>query len=126
MTLIDVDGYLEPQELALVGAAAAARAIRRLDIGGSIGIDLPTVESRQARLAAAKTIDDHSPAAIRTHGGERLWLSSDRAAAKAGFAVWNWQRDRAPFEARALLRRAASELPGPKTPRRPSCRHSHA
>src|SRR6185369_284560 len=34
MTLIDVDGYLDPDELAVHGATAAAKAIRRLDIGG--------------------------------------------------------------------------------------------
>jgi endogenous inhibitor of DNA gyrase (YacG/DUF329 family) len=43
MTLIDVDGTLPAPELAVAGARQAARAIRRLDIGGSIGIDLPTV-----------------------------------------------------------------------------------
>jgi hypothetical protein len=36
MTLIDVDGYLHPEELALLGASAAAASIRRLDIGGSM------------------------------------------------------------------------------------------
>src|SRR5207248_2287669 len=43
MTLIDVDGTLPPSELALAGVRAAAHAIRRHGIGGSIGIDLPTV-----------------------------------------------------------------------------------
>ena len=53
MTLFDVDGFLPPFELALAGAEAAAQAIRRLDIGGSIGIDLPTLPSREERLRAA-------------------------------------------------------------------------
>src|SRR5579884_2124162 len=52
MTLIDVDGYLSASELALAGASEAARAIRRLDIGGSIGVDLPTVASKATRQAA--------------------------------------------------------------------------
>lgn len=57
MTLFDVDGGLPPVALALAGAAAAARAIRRLDIGGSIGIDLPTVSAKAERQAAAAAID---------------------------------------------------------------------
>jgi len=57
MTLFDVDGFLPPFELALAGAEAAALAIRRLDIGGSIGIDLPTLASREERLRAAAALD---------------------------------------------------------------------
>ena len=36
MTLIDVDGYLPADELVVAGAAAAARALRRLDIGDDL------------------------------------------------------------------------------------------
>jgi hypothetical protein len=57
MTLFDVDGFLPPAELAVAGAEAAASAIRRLDIGGSIGIDLPTVPSRTDRLRAVAALD---------------------------------------------------------------------
>jgi hypothetical protein len=57
MTLFDVDGYLPPAELAVAGAEAAANAIRRLDIGGSIGIDLPTIPSRADRMHAAAALD---------------------------------------------------------------------
>ena len=57
MTLFDVDGFLPPFELALAGAEAAALAIRRLDIGGSIGIDLPTLASRDERLRAVAALD---------------------------------------------------------------------
>ncbi len=57
MTLIDVDGQAPPAPLAIAGAAAAAHAILRMDIGGSIGIDLPTLPDRAGRLAAAKAID---------------------------------------------------------------------
>jgi hypothetical protein len=57
MTLFDVDGFLPPFELALAGAEAAALAIRRLDIGGSIGIDLPTLPSREERLRAVAALD---------------------------------------------------------------------
>lgn len=57
MTLFDVDGFLPPFELALAGAEAAAYAIRRLDIGGSIGIDLPTVAARDERLQVVAALD---------------------------------------------------------------------
>ena len=57
MTLFDVDGFLPPAELAIAGAEAVALAIRRLDIGGSIGIDLPTVPSREDRLRVVAALD---------------------------------------------------------------------
>ena len=47
MTLIDVDGFLDAGKLSVIGAVEAARAIRRLDIGGSIGIDLPPSRERR-------------------------------------------------------------------------------
>jgi hypothetical protein len=61
MTLFDVDGFLPPADLAIAGAEAAAKAIRRLDIGGSIGIDLPTTPSRADRLRAAAALDATLP-----------------------------------------------------------------
>ena len=57
MTLFDVDGFLPPFELALAAAEEAAYAIRRLDIGGSIGIDLPTIPSREDRLRVVAALD---------------------------------------------------------------------
>ncbi len=64
MTLFDVDGALEPPALAIAGAAAAARAIRRLAIGGSIGIDLPTLARKEDRQAAAAALDAALPQAF--------------------------------------------------------------
>ncbi|MBA2935348.1 ribonuclease [Sphingomonas sp. CGMCC 1.13654] len=58
MALFDVDGALPPAELAILGARAAARSVRRLAIGGSIGVDLPTLGSKAERAAAAQAIDD--------------------------------------------------------------------
>ena len=57
MTLFDVDGILPRDELARRGADASARMIRLFGIGGSIGIDLPTLESKAARQAAAAALD---------------------------------------------------------------------
>lgn len=61
MTLIDVDGALSAAALAASGARAAGEAIRRFDIAGSIGIDLPTLASRTERLAAAAALDAALP-----------------------------------------------------------------
>lgn len=61
MTLIDVDGDLPLAELARAGATAAAEAIRRLDITGSIGLDLPTAGSKVARQTAAEAFDAALP-----------------------------------------------------------------
>lgn len=57
MTLFDVDGAPPHDALALAAARSVARAIRRHGIGGSIGIDFPTIEGKAARLAVAEVID---------------------------------------------------------------------
>ena len=113
MTLIDVDGDLPPQELMLRGAEAAARAIRRLDIGGSIGIDLPTVPGKQARKVAAEIVDSALPqpferTAINGFGFLQIIRPRSRSSL---LEIWS---DRASAEARALLRRAVFEGVGPK------------
>jgi hypothetical protein len=113
MTLIDVDGYLAPDELAVRGAGEAAKAIRRLDIGGSIGIDLPTAGSRAARQEAAAAIDQHLPQPFeRTAVNGFGFVQIVRPRARASLV--ELAQDRAPFEARALLRRAAFETVGAK------------
>ena len=113
MTLIDVDGYLPPEELALRGAAEAARAIRRLDIGGSIGIDLPTAGSKSARQAAAAAVDQVLPKPFeRTAVNGFGFLQIVRPRLRA--SLIELAQDRASFEARALLRRAALEPAGAK------------
>lgn len=57
LTLFDVDGQLPPADLAEAGARAAAQAIRRFGIGGSIGIDLPTVPAKAGRQRAVAAVD---------------------------------------------------------------------
>ena len=61
MTLFDVDGAAPLDSLALAAAYAVARAIRRHGIGGSIGIDFPTIEGKAQRLAVATAIDATLP-----------------------------------------------------------------
>lgn len=113
MTLIDVDGYLPPEELAALGTAEAAKAIRRLDIGGSIGIDLPTAGSKTARRRAAEAIDEHLPPPFeRTAMNGFGFVQIVRPRLRASLV--ELAQDRAAFEARALLRRTAFEPPGPK------------
>lgn len=109
MTLIDVDGNLPPAELAVAGARAAAAAIRRHGIGGSIGIDLPTVESKAARLAAAEAVDEillkpFERTAVNGFGFLQIIRRRTHAS------LLEMALDRALFEAAALSRRAAREV----------------
>ena len=113
MTLIDVDGHLSPDELGVLGSAQAAKAIRRLDIGGSIGIDLPTSGSKATRQAAAGAIGEHLPQPFeRTSVNGFGFLQIVRPRHRASLV--ELAQDRAAFEARVLLRRAAFAPPGPK------------
>lgn len=57
MTVVDVDGDLPPRELALAAAPALASAIRQFDLGGSIGIDFPTIENKADRKALDAAIE---------------------------------------------------------------------
>lgn len=113
MTLIDVDGHLSPPELSVKGALEAARAIRRLDIGGSIGVDLPTAGSKITRQDAAAAVDAVLPrpferTAINGFGFIQIIRPRMRPS------LVELAQDRAAFEARALLRRIAFESAGPK------------
>ena len=113
MTLIDVDGYLPPPDLAVAGAGEAARAILRLDIGGSIGIDLPTSGSKAARQAAGAAIDEVLPQPFeRTAVNGFGFVQIVRPRLRASLV--ELAQDRAAFEARALLRRLAFDRPGAK------------
>ncbi len=108
MTLIDVDGHLPPEQLALAGAAAAARTIRRHGISGSIGIDLPTISGKAARQAVAEAIDAILPAPFeRTAMNGFGFLQIVRPRRYAN--LFELAADRPAFEVRALLRRAARE-----------------
>ena len=105
MTMIDIDGWLVPDKLAQMGAWASARAIRRLDIGGPVGIDFPTLKGRDERKAIDQILADYLPepfekTAINGFGFVQVVRPRFRAS------LIELAADRAAFEARALLRRA--------------------
>jgi len=105
MTLFDVDGALPPDALAEAGARAAARAIRRFGIAGSIGIDLPTLP-RDRRQAAAAAVDAILPQPFeRTAVNGFGFLQIVRRRVRPSIAEI-LQADPAAAAIRALLRRA--------------------
>lgn len=109
MTMIDVDGWLVPDKLAQMGAWAAARAIRRLDIGGPTGIDFPTLKGREARQEIDSILAEYLPSpSERTAMNGFGFVQVVRPRARASLV--DLAADRAGFEARALLRRAGSEI----------------
>lgn len=61
MLLIDIDGEGDALALAKAGARAAVHVIRCCDVGGSIGIDFPSLPGRAERLAVDALVDDHLP-----------------------------------------------------------------
>jgi hypothetical protein len=71
MTLIDIDGALPAADLALAAVPAIAAALPRLDIGGSIGIDFPSLERRQDRQAVDATLGE----ALAGWRGERTAMN---------------------------------------------------
>ena len=111
MTLIDVDGRLAPFALAKAAATAAAGSIVRHGIGGSIGIDLPTISGREQRQAVAAAVDMALPQPFeRTAMNGFGFMQIVRPRTRA--SLFELASDRASFEARALLRNAAIQRTG--------------
>jgi hypothetical protein len=109
MTLIDVDGHLPAEALAKAAAAAAADTIRRHCIGGSIGIDFPTVTGKAARQAVDEAIDAILPKPFeRTAVNGFGFLQIVRPRRHP--SLFELAADRAAFEARVLLRAAARHV----------------
>ena len=109
MTMIDVDGWLVPDKLAQMGAWAVARAIRRLDIGGPTGIDFPTLKGREVRQQVDSILAEYLPSpAERTAMNGFGFVQVVRPRSRA--SLIELAADRPAFEARALLRRAGSEI----------------
>jgi hypothetical protein len=61
MLLIDIDGDGDPLALAQAGAAAAAHVVRCCDVGGSIGVDFPSLPGRAERQAVDGWVDAYFP-----------------------------------------------------------------
>jgi ribonuclease G len=61
MTLFDVDGTGDLAALAVRAAAVVGEAVRRHGIGGSIGIDFPTLAGKAPRQAVAAALDAALP-----------------------------------------------------------------
>ncbi len=109
MTLIDVDGTGRGEDLARSAARAAAAAIRRHSIGGSIGIDFPTVSGRELRQKIGELIDAGLEKPFeRTAVNGFGFLQIVRP--RRGPSLFELAADRPAFEARALLRGAAREV----------------
>lgn len=107
MTVIDVDGYKPPKELAIAAVPAIAGAIRRFDLGGSIGIDFPTLPSKDDRRAVdaevERTLGDwpHERTAINGFGLMHIVSRLERPSLLHRIAS-----DPAGVAARSLLRQA--------------------
>ena len=106
MTLIDVDA-VQTDAVARHAVPTLAATVRRLDIGGNIGIDFPTLAVKDARRALDRALDaalagwPHERTAMNGFGLVQLVARLSRPSILQRIA-----RNRAGAAARFLLRRA--------------------
>ena len=58
MTLVDIDGDLDLRSLAIAAVEPLATALRQFDLGGSIGLDFPTLQAKADRKAVDTALED--------------------------------------------------------------------
>ncbi|WP_375243569.1 ribonuclease [Sphingomonas parapaucimobilis] len=113
MTLFDVDGSPPHEALSIAAARAVAEAILRHGIGGSIGIDFPTLEGKGPRQAVAEALDAALPlpferTAVNGFGFLQIVRPRPRASIPERLGI-----DPVGARARTLLRQWEREPPGP-------------
>ena len=116
MTLFDVDGGGPLDTLAIQAAQAVARAVRRHGVGGSIGVDFPTLAGKAARRAVAEALDAAlawagAPPFERTAMNGFGFLQIVRPRPRASLPE-QLRADPVGAQARAALRRLEREPPG--------------
>ena len=128
MTLFDVDGTPPLDALALHAATAVAQAIRRQAIGGSIGVDFPTLAGKAPRQAVAAAIDagldwDGAQPFERTAVNGFGFLQIVRPRPRASLPEL-LRADPVGAQTRAMLRRLEREAGPPRPHRLPAAVHA--
>ena len=57
MVTVDIDGSLPPKALALAAIQPISRTLKRFDLGGSIGIDFPTLQTKPDRREVDEALE---------------------------------------------------------------------